>query len=141
MCLMVYLAASEPLPLLPWREDRPGLHVEALPREHAAGAQTTLPALHYAGSHQQCGCGFQLGLEFEGQEPPDDAARVRETLAAFAAYLEHQLRQRRQVEIMACWAGAEAEPPQSCRSITPDDLRRPDFRFAESERLTVVARP
>jgi hypothetical protein len=139
---MVYLAASEPLPLLPWRADRPGFHVEALPRDHAVRAQISLPALHYAGSHQHCGCGFQLGPEFEGDdEPPEDAVQVRETLAAFADYLEHQLRQRRQIEIVACWSGAEAEPPESRRSITPDALRRPDFRFAESERVTVVARP
>jgi hypothetical protein len=132
MCLMVYIAAAAPLELVAWDETAPAFHVTArLNREEAVRRQFTPAHVHYAGSHEGCGCGFQLG-----QYPAcsvEDAEQKRASLTAFAAYLEHEVERVGRVQLWACWDGDQAEPPVGRRHLKPSALRSDDFYFVGRE--------
>lgn len=85
MCTELYLAASHPLPLVPWIEEAPAFHVTLLGNE--AGAEEvrshlSLPHVYDLGSFMGCGCGF-IPLPDD-----EDAAERRACLEALVAYLE-----------------------------------------------------
>ena len=88
--MMLYIGASEPLPLIPWDESTPGFHVTELDREldKKACTQFTLPHVFYAGSYEGCGCDFT-----EGQHPKegDQSLEAKKSLSDLARYLNDAL--------------------------------------------------
>lgn len=97
--------------------------------------QFTKPHVYYAGSHEECSCGFQLGKDRSPEDP--EQARGRESLGAFAKYLQDALTRVDDLELFACWEGEQAAGVEHRRHLTPTDLRRDDFYFLERE-LSVV---
>ncbi|MEZ6009892.1 MAG: hypothetical protein R3F05_19335 [Planctomycetota bacterium] len=87
------------------------------------------------GSHEGCGCGFQLG-EHPGLD--DDAPAKRETLRRFAAYLDSQLDRGRGLEIFACWDGDQVAPAERHRTLLPSELLGEPFFFHDREHVTVA---
>jgi len=138
MCMMVYLAAAEPLRTVPWDAAAPTFHASALaPDEERVRRQFAKPHVIYAGSHEGCGCGFQLGeYAAEYTEPAELAAR-RKSLHDFAAYLREELPRVGVIEVFACWDGDQEEPPEHHRALTPESLEADDFFFLQKERSTV----
>jgi hypothetical protein len=62
MCMVVYLAADAPLPLISWDAQAPAFHVKALgSRDDPVRARFSKPHVYYVGSHEGCGCGFGYG--------------------------------------------------------------------------------
>jgi hypothetical protein len=135
--MMVYLGASLPLRLIPWDSAKPAFHVtDMLPEfRNAVAPQLGTPHVYYAGSYEQCGCGFQVGQYPDPENPRP--SQERDSLRAFRDYLQAELSSVPEIRVFACWADDEGEPPQHRRSLTPDDLVRDDFYFLEGE-LSVV---
>lgn len=136
MCMMVYIAASVPLALVPWNESQPAFYVSELHgSEVAVRQQFDVTHVFYAGSHEGCGCGFQYGQypQFEDEDRP----LKRASLEAFASYLAKQLTHTPSIQIYACWDGDQSAKPEHHRSLTPSSLSAEDFFFLEKE-LSII---
>jgi len=132
VCIAVYIAANRPLPAIDWDESHPAFYVATLGKdEEPVRNQFTKPHVYYAGSHEGCGCGFQLGKDRGAQDP--EQARCRESLGAFFKYLQDALTRVDDLELFACWEGDQAARVEHRRALTPTDLRRDDFCFLERE--------
>lgn len=137
MCRMVYIGSERPLDLVPWDASAPGFHVCALgERDAAVRAQFRFASVYYVGSHEGCGCGFQLGEYPEFED--DDAPAKRENLQRFASYLTSQIERGRKLEIFACWDGGQGAPPDRRRSLSPSDMLCDRFFFSDGEHVTVA---
>jgi hypothetical protein len=138
VCMMVYLAADLPLRIIPWDEAAPAFNTSALgPSEERVRRQFGKGHLLYAGSHEGCGCGFQLGQYPADQTEPEERTRRRESLRALAAYLRGEVARVGTIELYACWDGDQEEPPAHRRALTPSAVDADTFFFLERE-LSVV---
>jgi len=109
MCLVLYIAADRPLPLIAWDPEKPDFHVTEVPdREASVRTQFSKPFLYYVGSHQHCGCAFDL--EAVGVGEPDELIRAQRGREMLATYLRHCLSSVGSLEIYTCWDGDWAEP-------------------------------
>jgi hypothetical protein len=140
MCMMLYLGAEQPRPLVPWNEAVPAFHVQEL-HELDAGVrqQFAVPHVVFAGSHKGCGCGFRRGLEELAYDVGDDEPAVRETQCRLADYVEAQLQRGNRVSLFACWDGDQSSPPEHRRVVRLSDVRAGDFWFLEKEASTFAA--
>ena len=78
MCMMVYIAANEPLELIEWVEDSLFCVTELSKDELRVRKQFSKPFVYYAGSYEGCSCGFSYGenpIEDEDDERQDAAGR------------------------------------------------------------------
>ncbi len=139
MCLVVYLAADRPLPLIPWDEHARGFHVTELTgeKDEAVRGQFTKPYVYYAGSHTICGCGFNYGQYPDAEDDPEELALTQKTLRDMSEYLAGALEDGAIIELFACWEGDQAARVEHRREIVPDTIRAGGFGFREKE-LTVV---
>jgi hypothetical protein len=136
MCMMLYIGSDETLPLVPWDETAPGFYVaELLPDFADVCHQFSVAHVYYSGSHEGCGCGFQLG-EYPDFED-DEAPAKRESLRRLAEYLDQQLVARRKLELFACWAGSETSPATHHRRLHSKDFTAERFFFLDGE-LSIV---
>jgi hypothetical protein len=134
--MMVYIASSQPLDLVPWDEGHPAFYVSDLHEsEFRVREQFSLPHVYYAGSHEGCGCGFQYGQypEFDDEERP----LKRASLDSFADYLSRQLARCGAIELYACWDGDQTAAPDHQRTLTPSSLKAEEFYFLQKERSRV----
>jgi hypothetical protein len=143
MCKMLYLAADQALPLIPWQENNPGFWVREI-REAEAGVrkQFTKPYLCYLGSHEGCGCGFAYGIwpidansPFAEDKRADEEAG-RESVRRLSEYLARAVADGA-VELYACWDEEQECEPVERGAITPADIGGPAFQFKDSQFLTV----
>ena len=138
MCMMLYIGSDQSLPLVPGGDATGVFHVGELHQDFAGVAkQFTVGHVRYAGSHEGCGCGFQLG-EYPGFED-DDAPAKRKSLRDLAEYIERQLQAGGRIELFACWAGDELAVPEHRRRLTLEDLRSDDFFLLQGEASVVEA--
>ncbi len=139
MCMMVYLAADEPLRTLDWDDANPSFYVSGLsPDEERVKRQFGSGKIVYAGSHEGCGCGFQYGEYPPDDYEPDELRRRRRSLSEFARYLRQELARLGRIEIYACWDGDQELAPEHGRTLTPSSLELDDFFFRQRERSTIV---
>jgi hypothetical protein len=137
MCMMVYLAADAPLRSVGWDESAPAFNTSAIaPDEERVRRQFSKPCVLYAGSHEGCGCGFQLGAHPEHTEPAEAGLR-RGSLHALAAYLRGELTRVGTIEVFACWDGDQEASPEHHRSLSPLDFETETFFFLQKELSTV----
>ncbi len=139
MCLMVYIAASEPLPLIEWREEARTFHVTELTHanDEQVRGQFSKPHVYYVGSHTICGCGFNYGQYPEAEDDPEEIALRQRSMRDLSEYLQHQLSRTGTIELFACWDGDQGAPPEHGRDLTPALLLGDDFVFLEKERSII----
>jgi len=135
--MVVYIASSSPLPLIPWREDHPAFNVTNLSEfERPVCHHFRLPNVRQAGSHTSCGCGFN-----EGRQHPecydDPASEQRDSLKSSSSLVRY-IREHKVEQIYSCWSGDEGETKEFERSVTLNQLLAPEFFFRERELLAIT---
>lgn len=135
--MVAYLASRSPLPLVLWQPDARAFNVTELDEhEQPVLRHFSIPHVRQAGSHTNCGCGFNEGRghpeAYAGQAA--ESAAARESSSRLARYV----RAHRVEQIYSCWSGDEGEPKQFERRIRPDDLVAPEFVLRERELLVVA---
>src|SRR3979490_2605557 len=92
MCLALYIAASKPLPVIPWDSKKPTFHVIPLP-ESMADVRKLLPHPHiyYVGSHEGCSCAFNYEHEFKSALELRDYLRKALTVVDEIVGFSHRL--------------------------------------------------
>lgn len=139
MCKVLYIGASESLPLIPWTEEEPGFYVSSLEREldREARAQFSLPYVYYAGSHELCGCGFFFDENREQGVHVKSLDTIR-SLVNLTHYIEDALAQGIAVQLFACEDGDQQVTPEHLDSVTPSQISAANFCFKEKQFLEVV---
>ena len=121
MCRVLYIAADRPLPLIPWDPENPGFHViELTEREAPVKNQFAKPLVYYAGSHQGCGCAYDLASISIGE--PEQLPNARRGREALVTYLQAALDAAGPLELYTCWDGDWSDPPVQRISIDPSAL-------------------
>lgn len=139
MCMMVYLAGDLPLREVAWNEDAPAFNASPLaPNDQRVLRQFSKPHVIYAGSHEGCGCGFQLGEYPAEYVDPVEMSRQRQSLRQFAAYLREETARVGALEVFACWDGDQEAVPEHQRVLTPSSIESDSFFFLEKE-LSIIA--
>lgn len=134
MCRVLYIAADRPLPLIPWNPESPEFHVtEVDDREASVKSQFSKPFVYYAGSHQGCGCAYDLESVSIGE--PDELTSARGSREALVDYLRDGVEAVGSLELYTCWDGDWAEPSVQRISIAPtalapEELWLPERTFA-----------
>jgi len=137
MCLVVYLAASKPLPELPWNPAEPAFHVQS--RDDGAArvrGQMTLPHVYYVGSHEGCGCGFDQENGNPGH--PEELAATRASLDALARYLRAAVLSHDRLELYTCWDGDEELPVEHRLRVQVGSFAPDMTWFPERAHVTIV---
>lgn len=136
--MVVFIASRSPLPLIPWQQAAPAFNVADLSEhEERVRSHFSLPYVQCAGSHTQCGCGFN-----EGREHPqayDDLTTARADALVSSSQLACYVREHHVEQIYSCWSGDEAEPQAFKRRITPEALTVEDFFFRERELFVILS--
>lgn len=135
MCMVIFIASSSPLPLVPWQDASPAFNVKELSEhEERVRSHLSLPNVRCAGSHTCCGCGFNEGRRYpEYVDDPNERVGALESASRLARYV----REHRVEQIYSCWCGDENEPQVLARHVTPNGLVAKDFFFRERELLSL----
>lgn len=134
--MVVYVGSRLPLPLISWRESERAFNVSEL-TEHEVAVRTHFKVanVRHAGSHTQCGCGFNEWSDSGGEEQ-ETSSKSDEAKASIARLVSY-LREHRVDSIYSCWSGDEAKHRLLARRIKPEDLMDAYFQFQERELLTL----
>jgi hypothetical protein len=128
MCLALYIAASKPLPVVPWDPTRPTFHVVPLPEnKDAVRKLLPYPHIYYVGSHEGCSCAFNYEHEFRS------ALELRD-------YLRKALTVTEEVEGFSCRPGQEELNIKHSVTISPSGIALPEFFFQDGQRLVFRSR-
>jgi hypothetical protein len=125
MCLALYLAAAQELPVIAWDEAKPAFHVLRLPR-NADGVRKHFRSeyVYYAGSQQGCSCAFNYEHEYD-------------SIGDLKNYLRNALICVDQVEMFACQAGAEEQEKQHAVVASPEGIALAEFFFKDGQHLII----
>lgn len=135
MCLALYAGSDSPRPATePWDADRPAFHaVPVVDPPPAVRAQLGSRFIVYLGSHEQCGCGFQVGVGSEGAERAaelENRKRLRDWLAAAAP-----------VRLLVTWMDDEDEPLERRATVVPDSFLADEVDLSPHTLFEVVPSP
>ena len=125
MCLALYLAASQELPVIAWNEKTPAFHVIHLP-EKAKGVCRHFHSryVYYAGSAQGCSCAFNYEHEYD-------------SIVELRNYLRNALICMDEVEMFACQVGAEDQDRQHEVVTSPEGIALAEFYFKDGQHLVI----
>jgi hypothetical protein len=125
MCLALYLASKDELPVIPWNEEKPAFHVVHLPQS-AEPVRKHFNAKHvyYVGSDQGCSCPFNYEHEYD-------------TIVELRDYLRNALICVDEVEMFSCQTGSEGMDRQHSRNISPEGIALAEFHFRDRQYLLV----
>jgi hypothetical protein len=143
MCKMLYVAAAQPLPLIPWQPSSPAFWVRELkPTEAGVRQQFSKPNVYYLGSHEGCACGFAYGIwpidpasPFVESERAEAEAGI-ESVRRLSEYLTRAVADG-PVELYACWDEEQECEPAERGVVAPTHIGGPAFQFENSQFLTV----
>jgi len=128
MCLALYLAASKPLPVLPWDPNKPAFHVIPLAEDREDVRQLlTYPHIYYVGSHEGCSCAFNYEHELKS------AIELRD-------YLRKALTIVDEIEGFSCRSGHKSLNVLHSVTIAPSGVALPEFFFQDRQRLLFRSR-
>ncbi len=141
MCLAIYIASDEPLPLIVWNEQSPSFHVIDLSEhEQIVRKQFSSPYVYYVGTNEGCGCAFNYGREYpDYEDDPEELKAAEESVARLVDYLSDVVSKVGSVQVFSCWEGEGGKSPEDVREVTPDEIRRKDFIFRVPELLIITA--
>jgi hypothetical protein len=125
MCLAIYLAASQELPIIPWDDANPAFHVVHVPKS-AEGVRKHFrhDYVYYAGSEQGCSCAFNYEHDYE-------------SILELRNYLRNAVIGVKEVEVFACQAGAEELEPQHALTTSADGIALASFFFKDGQYLVI----
>jgi hypothetical protein len=125
MCLALYLAASQELPVIAWDDTKPAFHVIRLPKS-AEGVRKHFRSeyVYYAGSEQRCSCAFNYEHEYD-------------SIVELRNYLRNALICVNEVEMFACHTGAEEHDKQHALMTSPEGIALAGFFFRDGQYLVV----
>ena len=139
MCMMVYLAADQPLRTIPWVEAAPAFNTSSLaPDEERVRCHLQGNHVLYVGSYEGCGCGFQLDSDARAFLDREELDCRERSLRAFAQYLREELARVGTIHLFACWDGDQDASPEHRRALTPSALEDSTFSFLQKELSTIV---
>jgi hypothetical protein len=125
MCLALYLAAAQELPVIPWDDTNPGFHVIRLPKNaEAVRKHFRSDYVYYAGSLQGCSCAFNYEHEYD-------------SIVELRNYLRNALICVDEVEMFACQTGAEAEDTQHAQISSPEGIALAEFYFKDGQYVII----
>ncbi len=154
MCLLVWVGSQCPLDRV-IVDGEAATHVKDIPADDSVRAYLVSPCIAYVGAHEGCGCGFQSeGLLFEGVESVDEAIALEDAMLTDEREEFHQSQRSRaalhrhvvdaarhgEVELFACWAGDEVDPPVSVETRDAAWLIDNLVPFVERTKYLVPAR-
>ena len=127
MCLALYLAASQELPIIAWDNEHPAFHVIRLPKT-AEGVRKHFHSdyVYYAGSDQGCSCAFNYEHE------SDSIIELRN-------YLRNALICVNEVEMFSCQTGAEGQDRRHAMKTSPEGIALADFFFQDGQHVLISA--
>jgi len=125
MCLALYLAASQELPVIAWDEKNPAFHVIHLPKKDE-GVRKHFHSryVYYAGSAQGCSCAFNYEHEYD-------------SIVELRNYLRNALICMDEVEMFACQVGAEEQDRQHEVVTSPEGIALAEFYFKDKQHLVI----
>lgn len=127
MCLALYLAARQELPVIAWDDANPAFHVVRLPKSaDAVRKHFRSEYVYYAGSEQGCSCAFNYEHEYD-------------SIVGLRNYLRNALICVDEVEMFACQTGAEERDTQHALITSPEGIALAEFFFRDGQ--YVVVRP
>lgn len=125
MCLALYLAASQELPVIAWDKRNPAFHVIRLPKEaEAVRKHFRSDYVYYAGSGQGCSCAFNYEHESD-------------SIVDLKNYLRNAMICVSEVEMFACQAGSEGQETRHELKTSPEGIARADFLFKNGQHLVI----
>ena len=128
MCLALYLAASEPLPVIAWDPKKPAFHVIPLPEDKEDVRRLmAYPHIYYVGSHEGCSCAFNYEHELKS------AIELRD-------YLRKALTIVDEVEGFSCRPGHKSLNVLHSIIIAPSGVAFPEFFLQDGQRLLFRSR-
>ena len=137
MCMAIYLAADEPLPLL---NDHSGATFYTVPlrdkNDEAVRRHFTKRHVVYAGSFEGCGCGF-FKLEHAEYAEAEEVESCRHSLSALATYVSNALRQGASMELFTCWEGDQAQSAIHRGVLTPPEIAAGALKWDSREFFTI----
>jgi len=125
MCLALYLAAAQELPVIAWDDTNPAFHVIRLPKT-AEGVRKHFRSeyVYYAGSQQGCSCAFNYEHEYD-------------SIIELRNYLRNALICVGEVEMFACQTGSEAEDTQHALVSSPEGIALAEFYFKDGQYVVI----
>ena len=145
MCMMLYIAADKPLPLIPWDENSPLFNVTALQEySEAVRKQFSKPFIFYLGAHTGCSCGFSYGQYIKDDAVPEELRELEEknSVQSLLAYLTDAVKLTGSLELYSCWNGDEEGPADLRETIYFDELPQKiggkSFCFQEGEFIEIT---
>ena len=125
MCLSLYLAAPQELPVIAWDETKPAFHVIHLPKNaESVRKHFRSSYIYYAGSAQGCSCAFNYEHEYD-------------SIVELRNYLRNALLCVEQVEMFACQAGTEERSRKHAVITSPEGIALPEFLFRDGQHVLI----
>ena len=137
--MAVYVGSDSSLPLIEWNETVPSLFVMDL-QENDIGVKEkfTKSNVVYIGSHEGCGCGFDVAAyQVWTEENSEYIAKRKKSVQQLHSYLAERLKSG-PVEVYSCWGGDEASPAETRENVTISHFDSENFSFIERQFLTVT---
>ena len=129
MCMMLYIAANETLPLIAWNKRQPAFNVSNIGRfSRHVRTQFSKPHVYFVGAHTGCSCGF-LDSQIESD--------AKASICKLSEYLSNALETTETLELFSCWCGDENTEPETRQTLTPQDIMSDDFVLDELQFITV----
>lgn len=134
MCLCIYLASNNVIPLINKIEDNVGFYLRELKEgENLAYQNFTKRFVYFVASAEDCSCGFLMdGIYPDMPEFVD----IRENYHIFSKFLQDNLKSEK-IEIFVCWAGDEAKKPVKFETLKASDIGQVSFSFEEKHFYTI----
>ena len=132
MCLAVYIASDQELPLIPWNEAKPSFHVRELTYNKAVRNQFKLANVSVAGSDAGCGCGFLKDGVYD-----DELVEAMKNYQGLTTYISDIKSRGGTVQIFSCWEGDQTAKPEFVETVTVADLLIENFEFKEKALYTI----
>jgi hypothetical protein len=126
MCLALYLAASQELPIIAWDKENPAFHVIRLPKEaDAVRKHFHSQFVYYAGSAQGCSCAFNYEHESD-------------SIVDLRNYLKNALICVNEVEMFSCQTGSEDQETKHRLQTSPEGIAFAEFLFKDGQHVIVT---